>query len=155
MHRVPVAPAAIAEPGDVERPHGTVDPGEQRFAFAVGQRGDALPAQARSSGPKIGWSHSRNPHGLIPAETPRGFAVARGREIEEREALELLEIAHRRVERGDELLGGIEFGECLTLGNPRAAGRTRPPPADGLRRAARGAEFREVSAESRSRAADR
>ena len=38
-YRIPVAPPPIAQPGNVEGPHGTVDPGEQRVAIAISQCG--------------------------------------------------------------------------------------------------------------------
>jgi hypothetical protein len=50
-----------------------------------------------------------------PAEPPGRFAEAGRREVEQAEALEERGIIHGRVERRDQLLGGIQF--CL--GNPR------------------------------------
>ena len=40
-----------------------------------------------------------------------GLTEAGGCEVEEREALEEEDVAHRRIERGDQLLRGIELGQ--------------------------------------------
>src|SRR5918994_2100323 len=50
----------------------------------------------------------------MTTEPSHGFAVARRREVQQRKALEPLEIFHRGVQRADELFGGIELGEGLT-----------------------------------------
>ena len=91
---------------------------------------------------------------LRPSEPARRLAEARRGEIQQRQSLEQRNVGHVRVQRGDQLLGRVQF----ELRDPRIGperrfalgpvGRTVPArPADARCRAA--------SAEIRSRAADR
>ena len=154
-NRIPVAPPAIEKARGVERLDRPIETRlEVQLRGSLGNRRRKSRAGAQFRTKRWMRTEQKAWREIRPSEPPHGLAEAGGREIEQTQPLEQRGIAHRRVQRADELFGRIELGQRRPLVieqrgfalGARATCARADRPAAGCRAA---------SAESRSRGADR
>ena len=109
-HRIPVAPRVVAKPAEIERLDGAVDLIAQVGARPIGgmqYRGLCDCFRRGTKRVVIAQQESRRP--FVAAQPPRRLAEAGGGEVEAREPLEQIEVAHVGIERRDKAFGRVQL----------------------------------------------
>ena len=130
---MPVAPAGIGQAGDVEGLDRFVNPSDQILPLAGEiapgirvQDFRAAAAKGRAEDRMVGGE--KRPRETGPPKPAGGLRIARGREIEERERGEKLEIGKRRVERRHEERGRVRLEKSLFAAVGESAFEAGPVP---------------------------